>query len=526
MQLTGNGSSTGSQFNYQWTTNDGVLESGTNGLSPVISTPGTYVIEVVNSVNGCIAYDSVAITQTQDFPNADAGPTDELTCAIVTVELDGGNSDQGNSFTYQWSTTNGNIVSGGNTLNPMIDQPGTYQILVTNTDNGCSATAQVDITQDITSPTAEAGPTDELNCGITNLSLDGNGSSSGTEYTYTWNTQDGNITSGSNTLNPTIDDPGTYTIVVTNEDNGCTSTDEVIVTEDVVLPDVNAGAPDTLTCTILDLILQGDGSQGNNFTYEWTTSNGNIVSGETTFNPTVDQPGTYTLLITNTSNECEATSSVVVDEDVELPTANAGPTEELNCILVEYDLDGSQSSSGNIFTYEWTTGDGNILSGQNTVNPTIDEPGTYIIEVTNTYNGCISTAEVTITEDVTLPTSEAGTGDQLDCTKTTITLDGVGSSANGPFSYEWTTMDGGIMSGGNTLNPVVDEAGTYTLIVTNDDNGCTALDDVVVTQDANLPTADAGPDGHFKLQCIVIRIRWCKFFHRWQFGVYMVYHWR
>ncbi|MEZ4893793.1 MAG: hypothetical protein R2778_12360 [Saprospiraceae bacterium] len=37
-----------------------------------------------------------------------------------------------------WTTSNGNIVSGEDTANPLIDQPGTYQLEITNTVNGCT----------------------------------------------------------------------------------------------------------------------------------------------------------------------------------------------------------------------------------------------------------------------------------------------------------------------------------------------------------------------------------------------------
>ena len=60
----------------------------------------------------------------------------------------------------------------------------------------------------------------------------------------------------------------------------------------------------------------------------------------------------------------------------------------------------------------------------------------------------------------------------IDCNNSTITIDGVGSSTGTSFTYLWTTSDGTIDSGQNTLNPTVSSAGTYTLTVTNTDNGC------------------------------------------------------
>ncbi len=46
--------------------------------------------------------------------------------------------------------------------------------------------------------------------------------------------------------------------------------------------------------------------------------------------------------------------------------------------------------------------------------------------------------------------------------------------------------------GAATATPVISAAGTYTLTITDADNGCEATDTVVITEDAALPTADAG----------------------------------
>jgi len=152
-------------------------------------------------------------------------------------------SDSGVGITYQWTTGDGNIVSGSTTTSPTIDQPGTYTIEVTNATNGCAASNNVVITENVTNPVADAGLTQTLDCNTSDLNLDGSSSSSGTEYTYQWTTLDGNITSGSTTLSPTVNQSGTYSIEVTNTDNGCTSTSDVVINSDSNAPIADAGTP-------------------------------------------------------------------------------------------------------------------------------------------------------------------------------------------------------------------------------------------------------------------------------------------
>ncbi|MEO5984562.1 MAG: hypothetical protein ABIP80_03595, partial [Ferruginibacter sp.] len=79
-----------------------------------------------------------------------------------------------------------------------------------------------------------------------------------------------------------------------------------------------------------------------------------------------------------------------------------------------------------------------------------------------------------------IPIAEAGPGGTITCTNPTVTLNGTGSSvstASTTYTYSWVASNGGhIISAGNTLMPVVDAAGTYTLTVTNTNGGCTATD--------------------------------------------------
>ena len=51
-------------------------------------------------------------------------------------------------------------------------------------------------------------------------------------------------------------------------------------------------------------------------------------------------------------------------------------------------LDGSGSAPFGDLSFVWTASPGNIVSGANTPNPEINEPGTYILLVTNEINGC------------------------------------------------------------------------------------------------------------------------------------------
>lgn len=490
VNLSGDGSSSGTDFTYQWSTNDGNIVSGGTTLDPEVDQDGSYVLIVTNQTNGCTSTDTVSVSENLVEPTAEAGLTQELNCDNNTLLLDGGGSSTGTEFTYNWTTNNGNILSGETTLTPEVDDPGLYTIEVLDTTNGCSATDVVTITEDVTVPEAEASVGGQLTCDVTELQLSGVGSSVGLgTITYLWTTNNGNIVSGANTLLPLVNEPGTYTLLVTDTDNGCTATASVNVSEDLQPPAVNIAAPDVLTCDITEISLSGAGSGAG--TYLWTTTDGVIISGANTLNPTIGSTGTYTLEVTSSLNGCTAQSSVTVTDDVAPPVAEAGNPDTLTCTTTFLSLDGSASSSNGNFTYSWSTTNGNIIIGVNTTAPLVSEPGDYQILVTNQDNGCTATDVVTIGEDVMPPVSDAGNEVTLNCTDPSLSLDGSNSSAGNEYTYEWTTPDGNILNGETTVSPEVDALGTYNLLVTNQLNGCTATSSVNVNEDFNAPAASA-----------------------------------
>lgn len=491
--VNGLGSSLGADFDYEWTTTDGNIVFGNGTLFLTVNEPGTYTLEVTNSTNACTSTATVTLGIDTLSPTAQIAPPDLLTCAVTSIELDGANSSAGPTFTYAWSTTNGNIVTGGNTTAPEIDQPGTYTLLVTNTSNGCTESASILVAEDVAPPMAEAGAQAVLNCGVTSLSLNGAGSSSGPAFSYTWSTANGNIVSGGTTLTPLIDQPGSYLIEVLNTDNGCSSTDQVNVLLDVTPPQALIAPPGVLTCTITSLTLSGSGSSGTSpLTYAWTTANGNITGPANVPMSAIDQPGVYQLVVTNTGNLCSDTTSVTVAEDVVPPVAEAGPAFELDCGTPSLTLNGAGSSAGPNFSYSWSTSNGIITGGGTTLNPMVSAAGTYTLTVLNSQNGCSSTDNVIVTLDDDAPVSNAGPAQLLTCAITSLSLDGSGSSQGADFTYQWTTTGGNIVSGGNTLAPTVNEPGTYILTVTNLLNDCETSSSVIVSENVTPPTAEAG----------------------------------
>jgi Calx-beta domain/SprB repeat/CHU_C Type IX secretion signal domain len=482
---------------YQWAaSNGGAIQSGNGTPAITVAQAGTYGLTVTNTSTGCTNAASVSVQQDFAAPNASVAAPQQLNCTNQFVQLNGQGSS-GPTFGYQWSTSNGVISAGGSTLTPAVTSAGTYTLTVTNNINGCTATASATVVSNVNVPNVTIAAATPLTCNLTQTTLNGSGSSVGANFTYQWGTLNGQILSGANTLTPTVGEPGVYTLVVTNTTNQCTAVQTVTVPDNALPPSAFAGATQTLSCNIPNLVLAGSGSTGAGFTYAWTvTGQGNIVSGANTLTPTINAPGTYQLLVTNTNTGCTAVSGVQIVQDAGQPVVEISDPTPLTCAVTQLQLSSTGSSVGPNYIYAWT-GPG-IVSGANSNTPTINTTGTYTLQITNTDNGCTQTEQVLVTNDVIPPVADPGPNATLNCFNPVLELGTSNTSTGANFTYVWTGP--GIVSGQGTPLPTVDQAGTYSVVVTNTANGCTATAAVLLGSDFNAPTADAGPGG--ELTCV------------------------
>ncbi|MEG9326954.1 hypothetical protein V6B16_03330 [Salinimicrobium catena] len=485
--LNGTGSSTADnpQLVYYWT---GPGEFTSSVEDPEVSMKGTYTLKVTDTNNGCYAEDTVEVTENVVTPTADAGATMELTCTTTIVTLDGSSSSSASGAVLEYSWTGpGEFTSSEE--DPEVNVKGTYTLRVTDTNNGCYAEDTVEVTENVVTPTADAGASMELTCTTTSVNLNGSGSSTADDYDleFYW-TGPSEFTSSEE--DPEVSVKGTYTLRVTDVNNGCYAEDTVEVTENVVTPTADAGATMELTCTATSVTLDGTGSStdgGAVLVYSWTGP-GEFTSSEE--DPEVSVKGTYTLRVTDTNNGCYAEDTVEVTQDTNTPNADAGANMELTCTTTSVTLNGSGSSTaaGAVLVYSWT-GPGEFTSSEE--DPEVSVKGTYTLKVTDTNNGCYAEDTVEVTENVVTPTADAGATMELTCTTTSVTLDGSGSStaAGAVLVYSWTGP-GEFTS--SVEDPEVSMKGTYTLKVTDTNNGCYAEDTVEVTENVVTPTADAG----------------------------------
>ena len=448
---------------YLWS-GPGTIGSPTSQTTSV-NAGGNYTLSITSLTNGCSSTFPLSVTQNTTPPSPTASNTGTLTCTTLTVPLTG---SPGTGVTYLWS---GPGVSGPTTTqNTSANAPGIYTLTVVSSANGCSANATTIVTQNVTPPAASATNSSSLTCSTTTANVFGTGGG-----LYNWSGP--GIASGGATPNPVITAPGCYIVTVTAV-NGCTATATTCVSQNTIAPTTNTNVSGTLNCTLTSVNVSAT-TTTTPVSYNWTGTG--ITSATNISTITVNAGGIKNYTVTNTSNGCITTGTLFVSQNLLAPSSTASSSGTITCVTNTVQLSCTPASG---VTYTWTAPSGSsIFSGINTQNAIGLGAGTYSILVQSTSSGCTNGATVSVSQNTTAPSANAGLDQSLTCASPTVTLSG--SATPSTCTPVWT---GGVASGANSFNATTATPGTYTLTVTNPANGCSATDLVQVIANASVPT--------------------------------------
>jgi len=414
---------------------------------------------------------SVLVECDQDLPIAIISDPPVLNPG-TSVQLDASTSSAGSEFSYIWSTDDGNIVSGENSLVPIVDQPGTYCLTVVNVNNGCENSTCVQVEQSATSTlVADAGPDIIIDCTTTviNTTIGGPNTSVGDSICYTW-VNDFTQQVISDSMTAVITDFGFYILTVLDKTTNETAMDTVQFVENLIVPTISVNVTDILTCqdTIVDITVIGN----DTYDYSWTTNGGNIVSDPNEKDIQVDAPGEYQLVASDPTNGCFTSISVIVEQDVETGIVT-GPTT-ISCGPLDLLLDFI-TKPGN-FSYAWLPQEG--LEIIDDLQVRISLSGTYTLVQTNLDTGCevLYLFNIEIADPFEI---DLGPDIEVDCSVFPIVLGVENLPIGGIYDYSWFGP-GGFSS--NQMQISVEIPGTYTLTATDLNSGCLASDEITIAQ--------------------------------------------
>ena len=482
---------------YLWSPGAGLSSTiSSNPMANPVSTT-TYTVTITNTSSGCTSTDEVEVTVDNSLPIANAGSDFTKTCVLNASGASIGEVAQP-GHTYLWSPGAGlsSPTASNPTANPLFTT--IYTVEITNTTTGCTTTDDVEIIVNTSPPTVNAG-SDFMKTCVQNI----NGSQIGEPYqpghTYLWSPGIGlsSTTASSPFANPTVST--SYTVTITDNSNGCTSSDVVDVLVNTNPPTASAGFDFTKTCLLNSFGSSIGATPLPGHTYSWFPNDG--LSSNSSSNPLANPmvSTTYTVTITDSTNGCTSTDNVTVNVNTTLPTVDAGSDFTKTCVDNPSGTSiGELSQPGH--TYLWSPVLG--LSSSTIASPTANPATTttYTVTITNSINGCTATDDVEVIVDNTPPIVYAGS----DFTKTCVlnTNGGViGEAQQLGHNYLWSPIAG--LNSPTSSNPTANPISTtsYTVTITNNATGCTATDEVDITVSTNTPTVNAGLN--FTKTCVV-----------------------
>ncbi|MEZ4984220.1 MAG: gliding motility-associated C-terminal domain-containing protein [Saprospiraceae bacterium] len=334
VRLFANGNTESGLTTWEWSSPDGIIESGMLTSEPVVAAAGIYIVTLTDGISGCSSTDTLWVNADFNPPAALVTNVQNfiLNCYQDTLLLDGQPSSTGTGAppVYNWQ------VYGSGSLFPTLDaptaytdRPGEYALIVTDSQNGCRDTMRFEVTTDFQAPNLVLDTPIPLDCIDTLRLLQPIVPSTPEGYAFEWQLEEVAVGFEYALAAST---PGVYTLVLTSLSNGCSRTESVTLDIAAMPPAVAIAPPLALDCTRTQVILDGSASeQGSAITYQWLSTDGQIVGNTTQSTTTAGSIGTYILEITNNENGCTARDSVTVSVSEALITSATLAVEGPNC---------------------------------------------------------------------------------------------------------------------------------------------------------------------------------------------------
>lgn len=380
--------------------------------------------------------------------------------------------------TYEWN-------NGAATREIEVAQAGIYEVTVTDTV-GCFNAAQLSV-KTLELPQVDIVGDPFLCEGEVNL--------------LTVNTDADSIlwSNGATAPSVAINQAGNYSVVASSIDN-CVAVDSLEV-EGAQSPQPTLGTLPVIDCNTPTVSLGGVVT-GEDFAYQWAgpgINNGNSSSS----GPIVGEAGTYTVVVQDSVTGCFSdTLSFELRDEIYTPEAAIQVEDTLDCNTPTVSLDGGQSQSGSGIVYQWENSNGEPILGANEISYAASESGGYSLVVVDTLTGCTNSATAYLSENYEIPTAVVNPNvDILNCVDTAVLISAVGYAASDTFRLNWAYGSASNVLENELANIIaVSEPGMYFFIVTDGENGCQAVDSVLVGQDITPPLANLNVQGELDCQ--------------------------
>ncbi len=380
--------------------------------------------------------------------------TNATTCSLcngtATAYLSGGISP----YRYYWS--NGETTQTNTGL-----CPGTYYLYVNDSLNFDSAVRVFLVGPPSLSLITNSTGSSCSSTGTASVNITGGVS----PFTYSWS-PGGGSTAGITGLSA-----GGYTVTVTDV-NGCSKTDDVIVTGGLAL----AFTSTNVLCfgsSSGSISLTNVSGGVSPYTYSWSPSGGTNITA------TGLSAGSYTVTVTD-NNGCAGTAIDSIGQPSPIYFDSANYITGAGCSNNNGSAEVMVGGGTYPYTYSWSPGGGSTQRDSGL------SAGTYSVTITD-HNGCTTTTSIAVPSTGPVP-SISTVGDSCNGQSNGIAIVNSVSGGVAPYTYSW-------VSSGNTTSSISGlSAGVYSIVVT-DNTGCSGTSSVYIYQPGILSFyADTIPD--------------------------------
>ena len=460
---------------YQWSGTN--IIGNTDSSFVLVNTPGTYRLEVIDTLTGCRVVESAVVEEQVCGPCLEPLVADTLTCdqpaILLTVTL----CSDCTNCAYRWSTADGQILTDPTQPFIEVDAAGSYRVVVTDAQ-GNAGEETVRVVADKRFPDIPPQTDVVLTCAQPMLTLGQNLPAPGDSIRYRWYNEFDTLVNTPNAPLLTIDRGGLYWLEAMHPTTGCSLRDTVRVTTAQTIPSIDAGSNDTLDCANPVFRLPGQiASDERNIRYQWTTTDGNIRGGAGSLNPLIEGPGWYVFTAQDTLTGCLAVDSVRLIPPQDFPELAPITPIFLGCSQNEVGVEAPIAAASNL-RYEWRDVTGDVLADQR--EAFFSRPGQYEVWVENIDNGCSDAITFSVAPDTATPQPMLPGQTVLGCTDLSVELS-TGLPPTAPYTYTWTSAGGLDLSAMDEPVLSVARPDSFFLTVRDTTNNCVATDTSVVT---------------------------------------------
>ncbi len=436
----------------EWTTSNGNILSDIHALSIEIDREGTYVLTARDVATACIVHSSIKIEAGTGIV-AKVESDKMLNCHQSSIVLTANEANQSPNAIFYWTTEDGQIISDRSKATIIVDAPGLYTLLSTDTTSGCSEAILTRVIQ-AEVPTAEIATPNPINCHQSSITIDGSASSPTIHSLIEW-ARNGTKIEASNAFYLNVNTPGIYSMTIMDTLNACQSSKEVEVIE-IPTPLVESVDYQQDICGKGEGFIElGVRAWNNNFQIKWN----NDSTASRIENLTA---GKYTATITDvTGCSVEFNQNILSAPQVSLGNVDI---EAISCVdaqngRIQVDLKGGHPP----YNFEWSNGDTAFYAEQLSA-------GIHSLEITDAQD-CVHTFYFEL-----LPPKPLEANLAIEGNKASIFVWG----GTPDYRINWSNGDQGATA--TNLNP-----GTHQVVI-QDANDCSinkafSIDAVTTTDD-------------------------------------------